>query len=372
MLMVNLLDGSEHQVQDASISRNAPKGQCGFLRVLPFEDYFILTGVAYLFPIVSSPAVRILAKNMRESRRPIQLTPLQICEIMFAAPKREQLPIKERFELICREQGLSPDKIHQFLDEMRSKALQKEGNDDLAEKLFAKLKPNARFNAHELSDVFVGTWNSFVAEQPGYMEKGPMEMMLVRAALDYVGNRAKPNGRKNLEKLEVKMNELQKEWLNTPLEELEGKTPAEVILEERQELGNPQKEIGFSMQINKLEPGAEEDEKINGLLDKARGLMQEKRLPEAIAVMENVLKEYPHVYQVWQNLGIAYVLSRDRNNAQRCFEKALEINPKYEMAHRDLERLQNSTDEDIARAASSGQVIAITPERKKRMDMSED
>lgn len=372
MLLINLLDGQEHQVSDVSASKIVQKGQCCFFRMLPFEDYFILTGVGYPFPVSSTPALRLIAKNMRESGRPVHLSPLQVFEIMFAAPKREQLPIRERFELICREQGLSPDEIQRFLDEMRGKALQKESNDGLAEKLFAKLRPNARFNARELSDAFIGTWNSFVAEQPDYVEKGPMEMMLMRAVLDYVGNRVKPDSRKSREKQEARMNELQKEWLATPLEELEGKTPTEVILEERVRLENPQKDVAISMFLNELQPGAEEDEKANSLMDKARGLMQERRLPEAIVIMEGVLKDYPHLYPVWQNLGIAYVLSKDRKNAQRCFEKALEINPKYEMAHRDLERLNNSTDEDLARAAFGGQIVSIKPGRKKRIPTTEN
>src|SRR3989338_113179 len=371
MILVNLLDGQEHQVFDVSASKTVQKGQCCFFRMLPFEDYFILTGVCYPFPASSTPALRVIAKNMRESRRPVRLSPLQVCEIIFAAPKREQLPVRERFELICREHGLSADEVREFLDEMQQKALQKEGNDGLAEKLFAKLKPRPGFNARELSEAFVGTWNSFVAEQPDYVEKGPMETMLVRAAMDYVGNRVKPDGRKNREKLEAKMNELQKEWLNSLLEELEGKTPAAIILEERERLGNPPKEIGFTMQINKLKPGLEEEQKMNALLDKARGLMQKKRVPEAIAIMEDVLKEYPDACPVWQNLGIAYVLSQDRTNARRCFEKALEINPKYEMALRDLERLKNSSDEDLARAAFGGQVVSIKPGKKKRITTPE-
>ena len=372
MLLINLLDNQEHQVFDISASKILQKGQCCLLRMLPFEDYFILTGVGYPFPAFSTPALRLIAKNMREAGRPIHLSPLQVCEILFAAPKREQLPVRERFELICLEHGLSSDETRRFLDEMRSKALQKEDNDGLAEKLFVKLKPRPGFNARELSEAFVGTWNSFVAEQPDYVEKGPMETMLVRAAMDYVGNRVKLDGRKNKEKLEARMNELQKEWLHSPLEELEGKTPAEVILEERQQLGNPQKEIGFTMQINKLKPGIEEEQKMNALLDEARGLMQEKHVPEAIAIMESVLREYPDACPVWQNLGIAYVLSQDRLNAQRCFEKALEINPKYEMARHDLERLMNSSDEDLARAAFGGQVVSVKPGRKKRIPTPED
>lgn len=372
MLLINLLDNQEHQVFDVSASKTLQKGQCCLLRMLPFEDYFILTGVGYPFPASSTPVLRLIAKNMRESGRPVHLSPLQVCEIMFAAPKREQLPVRERFELICREHGISSDEIRQFLEEMRRKALNKEGNEGFAEKIFDKLKPRPGFDARELSEALVGTWNSFVAEQPDYVEKGPMETMLVRAALDYVGNRVKPDGRKNLEKLESQMNELQREWLNSPLEELEGKTPAEIILEEREQLGNPQKEIGFTMQINKLKPGLEEEQKVNTLLDEARGLMQERRVPEAIAIMESVLKEYPEAAPVWQNLGIAYVLSQDRTNARRCFEKALEINPKYEMARRDLERLMNSSDEDLARAAFGGQVVSVKPGRKKRIPTPED
>jgi hypothetical protein len=66
------------------------------------------------------------------------------------------------------------------------------------------------------------------------------------------------------------------------------------------------------------------------------------------------------------------VLSQDRKNAQRCFEKALEINPKYEMARRDLEQLNHSTDEDLARAAMGGEVLTINRGRKKRIPTPED
>ena len=373
ILLVNLLDGQEHQVRDASTSRNAQKGQCAFLRMLPFEDYCILTGVGYLFPIASNPAVRIIAKNMRESGRPAHLSPLAICEVLFAAPKNEQLPIRERFVLICKEQGLPQQEIQGFLDEIREKAIQKGSNLSLAEKVFAKIKPNRNFNAREFSDALIGTWNSFVAEQSDYVEKGSMETMLVGAAIDYVQNRVKPDRRKNRQKLEMQMNALQKEWLNTPLEELEGKAPVEIILEERSRLGNPQKDVAFSMHLHELEPGADESDRINRLLDTARILMGEKRKPEeALPILEEVLKISPKFYPAWQNMGLAYVLMKDRQNARRCLMEALKINPEYELARKDLERLDSSTDEDIAQIAQTGQVVTMTKGRKKRFLSPED
>jgi len=45
MLLIDLLDLQEHQVFDVSASKAVQKGQCGLFRMLPFEDYFILTGV---------------------------------------------------------------------------------------------------------------------------------------------------------------------------------------------------------------------------------------------------------------------------------------------------------------------------------------
>lgn len=366
VLLVSLLDNQEYQVFDVACSKAVQKGQSGLFRMLPFEDYFILTGIGYPFPVSSTPAVRVIAKNMRESRRPVHLSPLQVCEIMFAAPKREPLPARERFELICREQGLSVDEVKEFVDEMRSNALEKRGFEGMAERLFAKIRPVPGFDPGELSDALVETWNSFVSKQPDYFEKGPMEGMLIRASLDYIHNRVTLDGRKKREKIKARMNELQEEWFAMPLEELEGKTPAEVILEERRALGNPQKEIAFLIQLDELSPGREKEEKMNRLLDKARGLMEEQHLPEAVAIMESILREYPEAYPVWQNLGIAYVLSQDRVNAQRCFEKALEVNPQYEMARQDLERLKNSSDEDIAHAAANGRALTINPGRKKR------
>lgn len=40
MLLINLLDGQEHQAFDVSACKTLQKGQCCLLRMLPFEDYF--------------------------------------------------------------------------------------------------------------------------------------------------------------------------------------------------------------------------------------------------------------------------------------------------------------------------------------------
>lgn len=86
MLLIDLSDGKEYQVSDVSASKTVQRGQCCFFRMLPFEDYFILTGVGYPFPAPSTPELRLIAKNMRESGRTGHLSPLQVFEIMFAAP----------------------------------------------------------------------------------------------------------------------------------------------------------------------------------------------------------------------------------------------------------------------------------------------
>lgn len=74
----------------------------------------------------------------------------------------------------------------------------KEGHEGFVEKLFAKLKPRPGFNAHELSEALVGAWNSFVAEQSDYVEKGPMERMLVRAASGGQVISVKPSRKKRI------------------------------------------------------------------------------------------------------------------------------------------------------------------------------
>ena len=68
--------------------------------------------------------------------------------------------------------------------------------------------------------------------------------------------------------------------------------------------------------------------------------MSEGRNVEAAHGFENVLALVPRHYPSWGNLGAAYLALQRTSEAQRCLERALELNPDYTIAKHNLLLIQ--------------------------------
>ena len=77
---------------------------------------------------------------------------------------------------------------------------------------------------------------------------GPKEKMIIETMLNEMGEEI--NKQKDLLMEEVKKTSIrfQEKWLNDPQKELDGRTPKEVILEERVKIGNPEKIVFYDIQ----------------------------------------------------------------------------------------------------------------------------
>jgi len=128
---------------------------------------------------------------------------------------------------------------------------------DIQKELIAKIKPYPGFDIKEITQAFMDVWNGFILEQEGYVEKGPIETALINASMSYVQLKVNPKRYKDEKKASEKAERLMEEWVKTPRQELDGKTPEEVIIEERQQLGNPEKRVKFRINITVLMPGEE-------------------------------------------------------------------------------------------------------------------
>lgn len=85
-------------------------------------------------------------------------------------------------------------------------------------------------------------------------------------------------------------------------------------------------------------------------------LLEENKPGKAIELYREHLSICPKNHVAWLNLGVAYMLLCDKGNAEPCFKKALEINPKYEMARNNLRILEHATPENIKRMAGEFRV----------------
>lgn len=368
-LIYDLVHDKEYQVRDESVSSHLAKGQCAFLRVLPFKNYFILTGTAFGFPKDVTPILKLTTRNMKEAatkkRQKLSIGPLEMCEIFFSQEKRETLPPIERFRLFCEEAGLDKSTIDEVLDRTRKKAFGQEGHyGDILSELYRKLDPRRLIDPKELSSAYIEVWNGFITQGKPGTEKGPMERTLIGICMDYVRNQIDPK----VKGAEVKINELQERWLKIPLEEFDGRTPTEVILEERERLGNPQKEVKFSVVLTELRPGEDLAKQAEATFHEALALMKENKPTEALKVYEEHLRIHPDNFVAWQNKGVCYLLLLDKKEATACFEKALSINPGYEMARRNLKILKRATQADLERMAKEFRVILLNEGKTLEMD----
>ena len=76
------------------------------------------------------------------------------------------------------------------------------------------------------------------------------------------------------------------------------------------------------------------------LFARAYAALSEGRNSEAAHGFENVLALVPRHYPSWGNLGAAYLALERTAEAQRCLERALELNPDYTVARHNLLLIQ--------------------------------
>jgi len=326
-----------------------------------------LTGTGYFFPQEASRFIKLFFMDAEKHKKPFRLTPLTIYEIFFAQKKPESLPTIERFTLFCQEGGLKEDYINEIIQRIRKEALNKGDFQDIQKELIAKIKPYPGLDIKEITQAFMDVWNGFVSEQNGYVEKGPIETALINASMSYVQLKVNPKRFKSEKLASEKAERIMEEWLKTPRQELDGKTPEEVIIEERQKLRNPEKRVKFRINISALTPGKEVVQKANEAFARGRQLLVENKPKEAIEAYKEYISLHSQNHVVWHNMGIAYILSMDRINAERCFKKALEIKPDYELAKRNMEILNSASPEDIERMAKDYRVMMVN--RDKEMEI---
>jgi len=371
MIVCDLATGKEYGIKDTTLTRQISKGQCGFLRVLPFEDYYILTGTGYFFPQEASHFIKLFFMDAEKHKKPFKLTPLIIYKIFFAQEEPEKLPAIERFRLFCQEGGLKEDYINEIIQSIRKEALNKGDPQDIQKEIIAKIKPHPELDVKEIIQAFMDVWNGFVSEQNGYVEKGPLETALINAFMGYVQLKVNPKRFKDEKRASQRAEELLEEWLKTPRQELDGRTPEEVILEERQKLGNLEKGVKFRINISALMPGEEVVQKANEAFARGRKLLIQNKPKEAIESYKEYISLHSQNPVVWHNMGIAYILLMDRINAEKCFKKALEIKPDYELAKRNMEILNNATRKDIERMAKEYRVKMVNEDKEMEMPYEE-
>ncbi|MBK7936118.1 MAG: serine hydrolase [Lewinellaceae bacterium] len=70
-----------------------------------------------------------------------------------------------------------------------------------------------------------------------------------------------------------------------------------------------------------------------------QALLSEGKADESIALYRYYTDRFPKIVVAWNDLGDAYLLKNDRENAKKCFSKALELRPGNARAKENLDKL---------------------------------
>ncbi|MFH1432894.1 MAG: hypothetical protein ABIG84_06790 [archaeon] len=111
---------------------------------------------------------------------------------------------------------------------------------------------------NETMTLLANLWNSYPRDE--FSGKSPeqvfnesrMESHIKNLLSSELMSSLNPNDYTSEKECEKATDNFQKKWLNTPRKDLGGKTPMEVVLEERKKTGNPSKTLHLSFERRKV------------------------------------------------------------------------------------------------------------------------
>ncbi len=349
----------EYHIFDTRGSRAAGKGDYIIGRLLPFDNYFIMASDGLFFPKQEYDIIGLFLKNSSESHD--RQDAFEMYKALFPERVPEQLSVEKKFILLCKEGGLSDDDAEDIFLEMRMAIKDKKHLADIMQSVLSGMTLPEWVSVEEFGEAFNDVWNQFVGELHQGMEKGPLEKTLVSACTDAMEKTflypMKIMSAKEQEEFVEKIQRWSDEWFVAPLEELNGKTPREVIMEERKAMGNPQEEFGYDFQINRIY--TDDKQKVEKLFDDAARCMKEGQYQKALEFYQHYSKLWDDNHVVWHNMGVCYVFLLQKRKAEKCFEKALMFYPDYDLAHEKWEQLKSMYKEDMV------QMVKHLKKRKK-------
>ena len=366
MILKDLATEKEYWVWERTATVDLRKGHCVFTRVLPYQDHYILAGVGNVFPIEATYLARLHYKRLREKKVDTNIDPRQIAEIFLSLQKERPqelnlADLEEKLKEKLEEVGLTEATFLEIKEKM---------NKDIGpEKIIQEICEKAVFPEDEdfdtLSELLYTFWNKSPHPSMGGLspeEKrqqyhyGPQERGLISTLLTHLQDVIKPDAHANQEDLNRAIATEQERWLNAKNPDLDGKSPKEIILEERQNLGNPLKEITIRTTAQAVRKVTKKEKEAKELFAAAITLTKECHYKEAVEKYKAYLAIFPENYAAWGNLGMLYGLLLNKKEALKCLHKALSINPNYKIAKENLALIEKANKEFLKMSARKGMI----------------
>jgi len=118
---------------------------------------------------------------------------------------------------------------------------------------------NSEKDLHDIIDILIRLWNKYPREELGgespdqrFRAMSRKEIHVKTLLTAELMRNINPNDSPSEKEFKKAADDFQKKWLNSPHEEFGGKTPMEVILEERQKTGNPDRDLHITVMREKV------------------------------------------------------------------------------------------------------------------------
>lgn len=342
LTLVDLATGQVFDVQEERGTIGSKVGDVILARILPYGNEFLL-GAAYAH-IQGSHArsMRYTWDRLRD-RKPVKpLTALELAPFLL-----RPTPTVEKWQLVVELDDFLTAKKYaarSAADIVREFERRDDPNGLVSEVLNeVPLKTTAEINT--LSQLLMDLWNALraIPPSPGQPGAGPIESSIVHDMLSQMA-RQQPTG--DIQTA-AEAKDLGKTWyqrfLHIPQPELEGRTPWQAILAERNERGNP--DTDFNYEFSAIPVPNPEIDKFQQLFDDAIATFKKKEFALALNKYKKLLAfggdHVPEVWRIYGNMGACACELGKYSLAQRYLKKALSINPDYEFGKRNFQRLTN-------------------------------
>ena len=336
----------EWRVRDVKGSQSFKAGQILFARLIPMPGDAIFSGWVTGFPQSGGEFEKMMHLRFEGKKDVKQPTPREVLSL-FVSPIRWE----DKSAEFCRAKvaslwqrwnptAMSYREMEQFVGEGDMSGFTR------ALQALIQVAPNPT-DANEATKILNAYWNLASGHLKGdkppiqkHQEStGPIEAAIVQRLMSESMVHFQATQKASSDE-EVHA------WLKNPANGVGGRTPHEMIIEERRRMGHPDPEkITFRIGVTQTERNNPAMAAANAERERALALMKEERFADAAPLLEGayrVLKDHEELsFRTLGNLGSCYAVMGKREEALEAFRGALRHNPDYDMARQNLSYLES-------------------------------
>jgi len=255
----DLSSNKVYKIRENRATYYLKEGDFIIARILPYEKDYALSHINLLLPKNASYLVKREWKRMSEKNKE-KPDPLLLERVFYQKEKiiEENLEIVEK--KLRRKLKKYMGKKAITIRQLRKKINKSADPAKVLKELTKKIDFPSSEEFVEFQKLFNLFWNLSSREELGGKSPeerikevmGPKERELIKDLTSYVASKIDPEKFSSQEELKRKVEEYKNRWLSEPQPELNGKTPWQVIIEERKRLGILRKDFPFKISVTPI------------------------------------------------------------------------------------------------------------------------